>query len=184
MRNKILPEISETQFGFLADKGTRNAVFSLRTLINNLRHANDTVLIADWREKIQNIIPTVAFESENKGFQLDTKKTEYMVISKQSDFPVCNILCKRDKIKQLGTFKHLGFTITPDTRCDSQIKKRIALSKDTFNEKKSIFTNRNIKIYTKINTLKGYIRSILLHGCECWTPTKELERRLGAAEMW
>ena len=33
MRNKILPEISETQFGFMADKGTRNAIFSLRTLM-------------------------------------------------------------------------------------------------------------------------------------------------------
>ena len=33
MRNKILPEISETQFGFMADEGTRNAIFSLRTLM-------------------------------------------------------------------------------------------------------------------------------------------------------
>ena len=33
-RNKILPEISETQFGFMTDKGTRNAIFSLRTLVD------------------------------------------------------------------------------------------------------------------------------------------------------
>ncbi|GFO03296.1 endonuclease-reverse transcriptase [Plakobranchus ocellatus] len=31
MRNKILPEISETQFGFMSDKGTRNATFALKT---------------------------------------------------------------------------------------------------------------------------------------------------------
>ena len=49
---------------------------------------------------------------------------------------------------------------------------------------KSIFTNRNIKIYTKINTLKAFIWSILLHGYERWTLTKDLERRLQAAEMW
>ena len=72
---------------------------------------------------------------------------------------------------------YLGFTITPDARCDTEIKKRVALSKDTFTKMKSIFTNRNIKIYTKIN----YIWSILLYGCECWT---YLERRLEAAEMW
>ena len=29
IRNKILPEISETQFGLMADKGTRYAIFSL-----------------------------------------------------------------------------------------------------------------------------------------------------------
>ena len=47
---------------------------------------------------------------------------------------------------------------------------------------KSIITNRNIRIYTKINI----IWSILRHGFECWALTKDLhvQRRLGAAEMW
>ena len=31
MRNKIIPEISVTQFGLMTDKGTRNAIFSLKT---------------------------------------------------------------------------------------------------------------------------------------------------------
>ena len=106
-----------------------------------------------------------------------------MVTSNQSDIPVCNILCKGERIKQVDTFKYLGFTITPDARCDTEIKK-IALSKDTFTKMKSIFTNRNIKVYAKINNLKAYIWSILLYGCECWTLTKDLERRLEAAEMW
>merc|ERR1711867_84270 len=33
IRNKILPEVSETQFGFMKDKGTRNAIFALKTLM-------------------------------------------------------------------------------------------------------------------------------------------------------
>ena len=47
----------------------------------------------------------------------------------------------------------------------------------------SILINRNIRIYTKINILKAYVWFILLHGCECWTLTKDLER-LEAAEKW
>ena len=76
--------------------------------------------------------------------------------------------------------------MTPDARCDTEIKKRIALSKDTFTNMKSTFTNRNIKVYTKIKTLKAYIIlwSTLLHGCEGWTLKKDLERRHEAAEMW
>ena len=58
------------------------------------------------------------------------------------------------------------------------------MSKDTFSKMKSIFTNRNIRLSTKVNTLKAYIWSILMYGCECWTLTKDLERRLEAAEMW
>ena len=56
-----------------------------------------------------------------------------MIISKQSGIPVYNILCKGEKIKQVSLFKYLGFTITPDATCDTEIKKRMALStKGTF----------------------------------------------------
>ena len=97
---------------------------------------------------------------------------------------MCNILCKRERIKQVGTFKYLGFTITPDARRDTEIQKRTALYNDKFTKVKSIFTNRNIRIYTKINIMKAHIRSILLYGYEGWTLTKDQERRLETAEIW
>ena len=97
--------------------------------LNNLRYADGTVLIADLEEKLQNILTTVTVESESKGLQLNAKKTECMVISKLSDIPLRNILCKGEIIQQVGTFKYLGFTITPDARYDTEIKKNnIALS--------------------------------------------------------
>ena len=292
MRNKLLPEISAAQFGFMANRGTKNAIFALKTLmersievqkdlylcfidyskafdkvrhsdlfdilngldvdgkdlrilrnlyweqeaairidndcsvyrpirrgvrqgcvfspdlfniysemilrniqnqegvnvgghnINNLRYADDTVLIADSEDKLQSILTTVAEESEKKGLQLNAKKTECMVISKKSVIPRCNITCKGENIKQVDTFKYLGCTITPDARSEFEIKKRIGMSKSTFNNMKSIFANKSIHLTTKIKTLKAYIWSILLYGCECWTLTKDTERRLEAAEMW
>ena len=58
------------------------------------------------------------------------------------------------------------------------------MSKTAFNNMKCIFKNKNIHLITKIRTLKAYIWSILLYGCECWTLTKDMERRLEAAEIW
>ena len=49
---------------------------------------------------------------------------------------------------------------------------------------KHIFLDRSVRIYTKVNTLKAYIWSILVHGYECWTLTKDLEKSLEAAEIW
>ena len=136
------------------------------------------MLIADSEEELQNILIRVTVESENKGLQLNAKKTECMVISNESNIPVCNILCKGEIMKQVNTFKSLGFTMTPDARCDTEIKTRL----DTFTKMKSIFTNRNIKVYSKSQQSESLHMSILLYGCECWTLTKE--RRLKAAEMW
>ena len=96
--------------------------------INNLRYADDTVLIADSEEKLQSILTTVADESVKKGLQLNAKKTDCMVITKQKVVPKCNITCKGENIRQVDTFKYLGCTITPDGKSEVEIKKRIAIS--------------------------------------------------------
>ena len=148
--------------------------------INNLRYADDTVLIADTEEKLQVILQTVTKESENKGLQLNAKKTECMVVTKKPDVPTCNLTCKCEQIKQVKTFKYLGCTITPGGKCDTEIKNRIAMSKDTFTKMKLVIANRNTSLSTKLNTLKAYVWSVLLYGCDCWTLTKDLKKRLEA----
>ena len=45
-------------------------------------------------------------------------------------------------------------------------------------------TTQTYEVFSQVIPLKAYIWSILLYGCECWTLTKDLERRLEAAEMW
>ena len=35
-----------------------------------------------------------------------------------------------------------------------------------------------------MNIVKTFVYSVLLYGCETWTLNKDLERRLGAMEMW
>ena len=118
--------------------------------INNLTYAESTVFIADSVEKLQNVLTTVTIESKNKELQLNAKKTERMIISKQSRHSL-----QRGKNKtstEVDNFKYTGFTITPDARWDKEIKKRTALSKDSLIMMKSISTNRNIRIHTKINT--------------------------------
>ena len=47
-----------------------------------------------------------------------------------------------------------------------------------------ILKNRNILMKTKIRVLKSYVWSTLLYGCESWTITMDLEKKLEAAEMW
>ena len=152
--------------------------------INNIRYADDTVLIADSEKNLQLLLDTVVTESERKGLLLNVKKTECMVISKKTVNPICNLNSKGEKIKQVQQFKYLGYIITSDAKCTTEIKRRIAIAKDCFNKMSPILKNRNISMTTKIRVLKGYVWSTLLYGCECWTITKDNENKLEAAEMW
>jgi hypothetical protein len=150
---------------------------------NNLRYADDTILIASTEEDLQRMIDTVSRESIKMGLSLNVKKSECMSITKNKSPPTCNVNINGESIKQVVRFNYLGFTITSDGRCDVEIKKRIALSKQAFQKMSPILKNRTISINTKTRVLKCYVWSVLLYGSECWTINKEMEKRLEATEM-
>ena len=51
--------------------------------INNIRYADDTVLIADSEENLQRVLDITIEKSKEMGLTLNVKKTECMVISKK-----------------------------------------------------------------------------------------------------
>lgn len=157
--------------------------------INNIRYADDTVLIATTEEDLQNLVDRVVEVSAGKGLMINNDKTRSMVISKTSEKPKkpkpkCHIKVGNINIKETESFNYLGSLVTADGKCKKEIRRRIMFSKDNFQKLKPIFSNRNISIQLKIRLLKCYIWPILTYGCEAWTITPELIRNLEAAEMW
>ena len=152
--------------------------------INNIRYADDTVLIADTETGLQNLLNKVIVESEKLGLTLNTKKTYTMTVSKKPEPPKCQITAKGDNIQQTSSFNYLGSMLTSDGRSDQEIKRRIAISKDTFNKKKTILKNTRISLPTRVRILGCYIWSVLLYGCETWTISSRMHKRLQATEMW
>ena len=61
----------------------------LRRDINNLRYANDTILMAEIEEKLKSPLMKVKEESEEAGLKLNIQKTEIMasgpITSRQID---------------------------------------------------------------------------------------------------
>jgi hypothetical protein len=133
---------------------------------NNIRYADDTVLIASNEEDLQKMIDIVSKESIKMELSLNIKKTECMSISKNKSLPTCNFYMNGEPIKQVNRFNYLGSTITSDGRCDEDIKKRIALSKQAFQKMSPVLKNRAISINTETRVLKCYVWSILLYGSE------------------
>ena len=152
--------------------------------INNIRYADDTVLIADSEENLQRLLDITIEKSEELGLTLNVKKTECMVISKKAIAPSCNLQSRGQQIKLVKKFKYLGYMITSDGKCITEIKIRIATAKDAFQKLSLILKNRNISMTTKFRVLKTYVWSTLTYGCECWAITSDTEKKIEAAEMW
>ena len=152
--------------------------------LNNLRYADDIVLIAQSKEKLQEMLNIIDLYSDENGLSINLKKTECMVISKYENPMDCGITLKGNLIKQVENFKYLGTWITNDGKCDKEIKARIAMAKETFYKLTNTFYNHNIRLGTKLNVLNTYVYSILLYASECWTLSAAMTKRLEAVEMW
>ena len=152
--------------------------------ISDIRYADDTVLISDDEQNLQEMIVSLKNESEVRGLNINKQKTKLMVFSKSRNVPTCNIYLDNEKIKQVQEFEYLGSIITSDVKCDKDIKRRIAIAKKKFIEKKSILTNSKVSIETRKRFLKCYIWSVLLYGSESWTISAEMKRKMEAMEMW
>ena len=152
--------------------------------MNNIRYADDTVLIADNEYELQDMLDTVVRESEKKGLSLNKKKTEVMVISKKNCTHACNIVMNGTVLKQVHKFNYLGSLITSDGRCINEIKRRMAQAKAYFQNMKSILTNTRLSLGVRKRVLHCYIEPILLYGCESWSMTKQTSTSIEAMEMW
>ncbi|GFS13080.1 endonuclease-reverse transcriptase [Elysia marginata] len=152
-------------------------------IINNLRYADDIVLIAENAKDLKRLLDIVREESQKRGLQLNSKKTIIMVVSWKETPPNINIYINDTKLQQGDQFKYLGALISSDGRDTSEISSRIAQSKTVFKQMKNILTNLHMSNETRKKVLECYIKPILMYGCETWI-SKQTQGRLEATEMW
>ena len=70
-----------------------------------------------------------------------------------------------------------------DGRCDEAITKTIGIARSAFHGLGKTLTSRNISKTTKLRLVKCYVWSTLLYGCETWTLSQQIMKKLQAFEM-
>ena len=152
--------------------------------INNLRYADDTVLLAESETELQQILDTVKDESQKYGLLMNAKKTKSMVFSKKKDTPKIEIKIDGKTVEQVKSFQYLGALVTEDGRSVCELERRIIIAKRRFVSMSKLFTNHDLSLPTKIRLTQCFIWSTLLYGCETWSLTPTMELKLRGCEMW
>ena len=154
-------------------------------VMNNLRYADDIVIIAESKNRLQQLMDTVVEESEAKGLFLNSAKSFTMVFWKSEVGHTCKITVHGNTLEQVDRFVYLGSLFTPDGICEQD--------RTTENSHREIsihivggklWKNRNINIILRCRFLKCYVWSILLYGSEAWTLSLKMLNKLEATEMW
>ena len=133
-------------------------------MINNLRYVDDTVIIAETEEELQQLIDIVVQESENKGLYMNGSKL----------FPM---------VELVNSCIYLGSMFTSDGRCVQDIRRRIGIAQSAFTSLEKVLKSRDIKLQLRIRVLKFYVWSTQLYEWETWTLTSDFMKQLTATEM-
>ena len=112
--------------------------------INNLRYADDTILMVESEEELKSLLMKVKEESENVGFKHNIQKTKI-----KASGPITLWEIDRETVQTLSDFIFLGSKITTDGDCSHEIKRRLLLGRKVMTNLNSILKSRDIILPTK-----------------------------------
>ena len=110
-----------------------------RRNINNFRYADDTTLMPESKEELNNLLMKVKGESEKVGFKFNIQKSKIMV----SD-PITSWEIDRETLETVADFILGGSKITADGDCSHEIKRHLLLGRKAMTNLDSILKTRYI----------------------------------------
>ena len=102
--------------------------------INNLRHADDTTLMAESEEELKSLLMKVKQESEKVGLKLSIQETKIMASG-----PITSWEIDGETVETVSGFILRGSKITADGDCSHEIKRRLPLGRKVMTNLDSIF---------------------------------------------
>ena len=139
-------------------------------VINNLRYADDTTLMAESEEELKSLFMKMEEESENIGLKVNIQKTTIMASG-----PITSWEMDGQTVETVSDFIFGGSKITADGDCSHEIKRCLLLGREVMTNLDSILKGRDITLPTKICLVKAMVFPVVMYGCDSWA-IKEAEQ--------
>ena len=110
-----------------------------RRNINNLRYADDTILMAESEEELKSLLMKVKEESENVDLKLNIQKMKIMASG-----PITSWEIYRETVETVSDFTFWGSKITADGDCSHEIKRHLLLGRKVMTNLDSIFQSETL----------------------------------------
>ena len=129
-----------------------------RRNINNLRHANDTILVAEIEEELKSLLMKVKEESDKIGLKLNIQKMKITASS-----PITSWQIGGETMETVTDFIFLVSKITADGDCSHEIKRHLLLGRKAMTKVDSILKSRDITLPTKVHLVKTMVFPVVMH---------------------
>ena len=128
--------------------------------INNLRYADDTILMAESEEELRSLLMKVKEQSENIfGLNLNAQKMKIMASG-----PITSWEIDGETVETVSDFILGGSKITADGDCSHEIKRRLLLGRKVMTNLDNILKGRDITLPTKVRLVKAMVFPVVMYG--------------------
>ena len=134
---------------------------------NNLRYADDIILMAESEEKLKSLLMKVKEESGKVGLKLNIQKNKIMASG-----PITSWQIDGERMETVADFIFQGSKITADGNYSHEIKRHLLLERKAKTKLDSILKSRDITLPTKVHLVKAIVFPVVMYGCESWTVKK------------
>lgn len=136
--------------------------------LNNLRFADDIVLISDQLIELEEMANELKIACEEVGLEINIHKTKVMHNAEEDSKIEINGVA----IENVDEYKYLGQVVAFTDKSKKELKARISNAWKAFWAHKEIFQSR-IDVKMKINVLESCVYSVLTYGAQTWSLTKQ-----------
>ena len=124
---------------------------------NNLRYAEDTILMAESEEELKSLLMKVKEESETVGLKVNIQKTKIMASSTINSWQIDG-----ETVETMPDFTSEGSKITADDHCSHEIKRCLLLGRKVMTNPDSILKSRDITLLTKVHLVKAMVFPVVM----------------------
>ena len=148
-----------------------------RRNINNLRYADNTILMAESKEEPKGLFAKGETKGERREWKSWLKTKKIKIIQSH------NFMANWWGNETVTNFIFLGSKITADGDCSLEIKRYLLLVRKAMTNLDSILKSRDITLLTEVHLVKTMVFPIVMYRCESWTIKKAERQRIDAFEL-
>ena len=112
-------------------------------LMKDIKFADDQAMVASSEDGLQTLMDSLEATGRSYDMKINVKKikTKRMSISMRGGVKF-HIEIYGKTVEQVKKFRYLGALVTEDGRCEAEIKAREAMTKESFNNRKELLSQR------------------------------------------
>ena len=130
---------------------TQAGIKTARRNINNLRYADDTILMAESEEELKSLLMKVKEESEKVGLKLNIQKSKIMASGPTTQWQIGG-----ETVETVSDFILGGSKITADGDCSHEIKRHLLLGRKSMDQPREHVEKQRRDFANKGPSSQGY----------------------------